>query len=193
MSSSLKQRVLTGLAGTFAIAAVCALGVPAQAADTQSAPQSSAADKQTMQMEQRFMQLRAELAQTQQTALKQHPELVKEETHFRELLMSTMKREGTDPKPQIETLNKLSKEIQDKKTDNAKRETLIGKARAIQAMLIRAETKAMQDHKVAAARKKLSEDTVSAMRKVNPKTDSMIAELNAIGKRLSSMQQGQAK
>ncbi|AOV16427.1 hypothetical protein BJI67_04495 [Acidihalobacter aeolianus] len=193
MSSSRKQRVLAGLAGTFAIAAVFALGMTAQAADTQPAPQGSAPDKQVMQMEQRFMQLRSELAHTQETALKQHPELVKEETHFRELLMSTMKREGTDPKPQIETLNKLSKEIQDKKTDNAKRETLIGKARAIQAMLIRAETKAMQDHKVAAARKKLSEDTVAAMRKVNPKTDEMIAELNAIGKRLASMQHGQAK
>lgn len=191
MSSSRKQRTLVGLAGALTAAATLCLGVPAQAADQQSAQPSAEANNKAMQMEQRFMQLRAELAQTQQEAMKKTPDLLKQEKHFRTLLVATMKRQGSDPQPKIDALNKLGKQIEDKNTANAKRQSLIAEARKTQVELIKAESKAVKDPKVAAARKKLSEDTVAAMRKINPKTDAMIAELNAIGKRLAEMHAGQ--
>ncbi|OBS10114.1 hypothetical protein [Acidihalobacter prosperus] len=191
MKFSRKQRTFAGLAGALTVAAALCFGATAQAADTTTAKPGAEANDKVMQMEQRFMQLRAELAQTQQEAVKKSPELAKQEKHFRELLVATMKRQGTDPQPKIDELNKLGRQIQDKNTDNTTRQTLITKARAIQAGLIQAENKAVSDPKVAAARKKLSEETVAAMSKVNPKTKAMIAELNAIGKRLAEMHGGQ--
>lgn len=192
MSSLHKQRTLAVVVGAITFVSALCLGLPAQAAEHAASPvaKSSKADanQKTMEMEQRFMQLRSELAQTQQEALKKNPSLIKQEKDFRELLVATMKRQGNDPKPKVDELNSLRLKVEDKKTTKAQRESLIAKARAIQVDLIKAEEKAVQDPKVSAARKKLSENTLADMRKVNPKTDQMIAELKAIGKDLAKMQ-----
>lgn len=192
MSFRRKQRTVAFLVGAITFVSALYLGVPAQAADhaaaTGVASSKADANKKVMEMEQRFMKLRSELAHTQQEALKKDPSLIKQEKHFQMLLVGTMKRQGNDPKPKIDELNQLRQKIEDKKTTKAQRASLISKARAIQVDLIKAEGKAVKDPKVAAARRKLSGDTIAAMRKVNPKTDQMIAELKAIGKRLSEMQ-----
>lgn len=175
------------LAGALSIVAALYLGVPVQAAaQHQTARHSAGANNNAMKIEQRYMQLRGKLARTQQEAMKKNPHLVRDQKHFRKLLMDTMKRQGTDPKPQIAELNKLGKQIQNKHTSKAKRQNLIAKARKIQSTLMKAESKAARDPKVAAARKKLSQETIAAMRKINPKTDSMIAEMKAISKRMNN-------
>lgn len=192
MSFSRKQRTLFSLAGAIAFAAVISIVVPAQAANQPVAKPSADANNKTMRMEQRYMQLQGELAQTQEKAFKKRPSLIKQEKHFRELFMATMKRQGTDPKPRVAELKKLRQQILDKHTDNTKRTALIAKARAIQEELLKAENKAIRDPRVAAANKKLRKDTIDEMRKVNPKTDQMIAEFEAIRKQLAKAHNGHA-
>lgn len=143
------------------------------------APQPSA-EASAQQLQQKYIEVRTALAKIEAKATNGDQSLAKKRVAFRKQLIAVMKKNGNDPQPMIASLHALGKQLQDKSLKASKREELIGKARKTQIALVTAERKAMQDPKLQTARKDLQDSTLAAMRKADPRTDKLLAELRSI-------------
>jgi uncharacterized protein (UPF0218 family) len=200
----LRGLTLTALAATLGVAlpALAANKGAAHApmADSHAAsPRSKMSPAQKKQFEafqkarSEMMQARGRLSKIQKAAFKAHPELLKQQKSFGDLLSKTMKKNGYDSRKEIAELKSLRSRLQDKKTPQAKKQKLAHQFQAKVIKLNKARGKALQDKKVRKAQQSLQNAVISAMRKQDPDTNKLIAMLQSKQQELLKIRQALLK
>lgn len=183
-SKSMTQFRLARVAGAITLLACAALPLKAMA-QTPAAPAAKAQPNNNVaQLEQKYLQLRNELGQIAAKAERSDPALIKQQEAFRKQLIAVMKKNGNDPQKMLDTFKSLIKQLQDKTLPPAKRQEIMTKLQQTQRALVAAERKAMQDPALQQARNKLEASIMAAMRKINPATDKMLAEMHALERQI---------
>lgn len=160
------------LAGVFALAFTGA--AIAQMGQQRGQQQPSALEKEYMEIQQR-------LAQAQQKAVENTPELQDKADALEELVTDKMRAAGHDPGDIMETMLAAQAKMEEARTDAQRREIMESReVREAQRKLQEAQRAAMEDGEVQAAQQALEDDILSAMRRVEPETDRLIERLQEI-------------
>jgi len=177
------------------LAAILALAAPATSAQQQPTP-PGAAGQQPNTMQQEFMQVRDELQQLQQQlaeiqekVLQNNPELQQRQEDFRDMVMDTMQDQGADPQGDINKLKTLQAQLQNEEIPEDKRQELVQDFRQTNMELQQAQQKALQDEEVQEAQKSLNEDMMTAMVDTDPKTETLLKQIEQARQKLMQIQQ----
>lgn len=198
-SNSLRYTRFVHVAGLVSLLVFAALPLRAMAetsaasAKTPAAPAAKSHAPAINQLLQRYKQVSTELSQIRSKALKSDPALIKKGQALRQQMIDVMKKNGEDPQPMLDTLKSLGKQLQSKTLSASKREQLLGKARQTESALVAAERKALQNPKLQAEGKTFQQTVLADMRKVNPNTDKLIAELHSLSAQIMKASQGSPK
>jgi hypothetical protein len=173
------------LGSTFVSAADSA--APSKAEPSKAAPQMSAKQKEFMDARQEMQRIQQRLGKIEQDALKANPELQKQREDFRQLLLSTMKKNGHDPQKQVDHLRELQTKLKDKDLEDGKRKELIDEFRSGNRELQQAQREAFQDEDVQKARVKLAQSMVAAMKEQDGDTEQLIRRLKQVQQHLQEI------
>ena len=164
-------------------AATLLMGVPVSA--QQPAPRPRVPDS-VRALVQEAQQIQRRLAEIQQTALEQNPELEEQGKAVDESIKAAMR--DVDPKidQRIERLNQVKSEFAEARSanDTAKARSLLREAQQIQKRIAATRSEVVQREAIEEEMTAFREDMLAAMRKVDPKTDDLIARLEEITNRL---------
>ena len=170
-------------AGAVTLLACAALPLKAMAA-APAAPAAQGQANQAAQLEQRYLQIRQELGQIAAKAERSDPSLAKQQEAFRKQLIAVMKKQGNDPQKMLDGFKNDIKQLQDKNLPAAKRQEIMRRMDQTQRALMAAEQKAMQDPALQQSRQKLQNAILAAMRKVDPNTDKLLAEMHTLERKI---------
>jgi len=182
-SAAIKEEVemqryqwLKGL--TFVLAGVFALAFTstaiAQMGQQRGQQQPSALEREYMEVQQR-------LAQAQQKAVENTPELQDKADALEELVTDKMRAAGYDLGGIMETMLAAQAKMEEARTDAQRREVMESReVREAQRQMQEAQRAAMEDAEVQAAQQSFEDDMLSAMRRVEPETDRLIERLQEI-------------
>jgi predicted RNA binding protein with dsRBD fold (UPF0201 family) len=191
------HRKLLGLAIATSLAVVTSL-------HAQDAPKSQSASKppaappamtpeQSKKMEEiqgvhaEYMQLQKQLAQIQHDTLQAHPELQKQEQDLHDLILAKMSSNGHSAQDDLAEINKIEEKLKSDKTTDSERDALMSDYQKKAVAFRNAQTQAMQSPDVEAAKKKLINDVVSAMKEKNPQTEQLMQQMQQKEQQLSQM------
>jgi len=163
---------------TFVLAGVFALAFTstaiAQMGQQRGQQQPSALEREYMEVQQR-------LAQAQQKAVENTPELQDKADALEELVTDKMRAAGYDLGGIMETMLAAQAKMEEARTDAQRREVMESReVREAQQKLQEAQRAAMEDAEVQAAQQSFEDDMLSAMRRVEPETDRLIERLQEI-------------
>lgn len=162
-------------------------GAVAQQMPQQQMPQQ--ADETQME----FQQLQQRLAQIQEDAMDNNPDLQKQRDELLDLVMEKMEAEGYDPDAKIGTLENFQERMQEEDLSEDQRQELIAEAQSAQQRLQQAEQTAMQDEEVVAAYQDFQEAMITAMRNEDEEVEAISQRLQQIQMEMQQqMQQQQA-
>src|SRR5690606_4831083 len=103
---------------------------------------------------------------------------------LQELMLQTMQAEGYEPIQSLDRMEQLERQLQDDETDPAELSGLAAELRSEQQRLMQAEQAALANPEVQRARDQFMEALLQAMREQEPRTDELIAELQAKNEQL---------
>lgn len=150
-------------------------------ASEEKAPKAPPAPK--LSLGERIQATRQALDETREATLKANPKLVERQRKLDAMVLKTIRANGVDPEKDEKRLAELKAEIKAMNKgefDHKRRLALTDEHRAITLRLAKAREEAMQDEKVVKTREALREDVLAAMRKQNPETDQLLAELREL-------------
>lgn len=184
---------LTRIGATLALTAIFVGPAISYANNTTAHMPAGSNASQMHQLEQRYMQIRETLAKTERKAVANDPALIKKRKDFQNKLIDVMQHNGEDVKKDIADLTQIGKEFRKKGLSTEKKHALEQKARKIQYAVFKAERKAMKNPDLIKMQKDLQASTLTAMRKIDPKTDQLLNELKQIEMKLAKVHESQMK
>jgi len=143
-------------------------------------------------IEQALMHDRDQLVSIRQTTFKKHPELMKQQQDYAHMIMTEMKRKGLSPQKELKDLRAMQDKLRSGKVKGKERKALLVKFQRQFLAFREAERKVLAMPKLQAAQKKLKDNVLAAMRKENPKTDSLLKDMDANRKKLVALRQSAA-
>lgn len=177
-----RSRPLAGWIAAAALALTSPL-VMAQGMGQQGQQQGGAEPQMEMQ------QLQQTLAETQQQAIENNPELERKGEELEDLVLTKMEEAGYQPRQDLETLEGAEERLRDPDLSAEERQQVIQSEDVQQAQmnLQEAQQAVAQDEEIISAQEALREDLMAAMREENPEIDDIIARLESLQQ---EMQQG---
>ena len=168
------------------VAALLALGtlgqpMPARAAgDQQKTPQA---------LQQEAQQISGQLGEIARKAIAGDKNLQAEGQHYSEHLIKAMETIGYDPKADGKKMAAIQKELSGGNLSQEDRTAKIKEFQGLRMRMMQAQMAVMQDKELLKERQKLNQDTMAAMKKLDPNTEKLMQRLNTIGKELRRMAQ----
>jgi len=170
-----RQQMLKGF--TMALSGVFVLAL-AGAAIAQMGQQRG---QQPSALEREYMEIQQRLAQAQDKAFENNPELRDKAEALEELVTDKMRGAGYDLGDIMETMLATQAKMQEARTDAQRREIMESReAREAQRKMQEAQRVAMEDPEVQAAQQQFEEDMLAAMRREDPETDRLFERLQEI-------------
>lgn len=163
------------LAGLIPVLQAQPLGQAERSLEQQSDPHALLREMEEVQQE---------LLQIQESVMAHNPELQAQAQALQELMLQTMQAEGYEPIQSLDRMEQLERQLQDDETDPAELSGLAAELRSEQQRLMQAEQAALANPKVQRARDQFMEALLQAMREQEPRTDELIAELQAKNEQL---------
>ncbi|WP_018139180.1 MULTISPECIES: hypothetical protein [unclassified Thioalkalivibrio] len=182
-----RSRPLAGLIAAAALALasplVMAQGMGQEGMGQQGQQEGGANPQMEMQ------QLQQTLAETQQQAIENNPDLERKGEELENLVLDKMEEAGYQPRQDLETLEGAEERLRDPDLSAEERQQVIQSEEVQQAQmnLQEAQQAVAQDEEVISAQESLREDLMAAMREENPDIDDIIARLETLQQ---EMQQG---
>ncbi|HIF9179986.1 TPA: hypothetical protein ACX6QL_003934 [Photobacterium damselae] len=162
------------------IALACAFSVSAAPAATNSAPEKPQISAQVQQAAQRVGQIQQELATIRNKTLKANPKLVKDIKAYETAFDNKAKALGYHPDQELKRLREIQTKARDQKTTDAQRKDLAKEFASIQQKLIKQRQTIMSDPAISKMEQQLEKNTITAMKKQDPKTDKLLKELDSL-------------
>ncbi|EPT9249672.1 hypothetical protein ACVTNF_001839 [Photobacterium damselae] len=162
------------------IALACAFSVSAAPAATNSAPAKPQVSAQVQQAAQRVGQIQQELATIRNKTLKANPKLVKDIKTYETAFDNKAKALGYHPDQELKRLREIQTKARDQKTTDAQRKDLAKEFASIQKKLIKQRQTIMSDPAISKMEQQLEKNTITAMKKQDPKTDKLLKELDSL-------------
>lgn len=159
--------------GMLAMAALSFAGM-ATAADQSNSPSS---DQQKLM--QAYSQDAQQLKAIHDKAVKNNPDLVKQQKQFQEQVRSAIKDQGYDLDAGQDRMQALVKKLQSKDLSDDQRKEVMQKFQTERQKLTKAQNAALAEPEIKQAGEKLQNDTIAAMKKEDPKTDQLISDMKS--------------
>jgi hypothetical protein len=140
-----------------------------------------------------MQQLRETLAETQQKALENHPELEEKGADLETLVLDKMEAAGYQPRRDLETLESAEEDLRDPDMSAEERQEVVRseEVRQAQTNLQEAQQAVAGDQEIQQAQQALREDLMSAMREVNPDIDNVIERMQSLQQQMQQQMQQQ--
>ncbi|MEX0729177.1 MAG: hypothetical protein WED00_17490 [Aquisalimonadaceae bacterium] len=135
-----------------------------------------------------LQQLQQRLAQIQQQAFENNPELQEQAQALETLFISTMADAGYDPEGGLARLREIQGEMRNEATADERRQELLQEAQQIQTELQEGQQVAMQEQVIIDAQEDFEEDLMDAMRAEDPETDDLIARFEQVQQQMQPQQ-----
>lgn len=145
------------------------------------------ATPQSLQQEARKISM--QLGQIERKAVAGDAKLQAEGKHFSEHMIKAMQMIGYTPKADGKKMAAIQKALSGGNLSKQERAAKIKEFQSLRARMMEAQRGVMQDKSLQKERRKLSQDTMLAMKKQDPRTDKLLKRLNEIGRKLSRMAQ----
>ena len=169
-------------------AALLALGAVSQPALAQPDQKATKAQKQVaaefQQLQLENQKIRMQLGEIEQKAIAGDKKLQAERQQFSQHLMKAMQMIGYDPEGDSKQLDQIRQNIASGKLSQEERAAQIQKFQAIRARLMQGQMAVMQDKTLQEQNRKLSEATLAAMKKQDPRTDALLKRLKQINQQM---------
>lgn len=178
--------LITRIAGAAVLAGALVFGpAVAQEEKSQSGAESSGGGqqaqgaperKQLMQMRQKLQSLQRELGQLQQQALKENPELKKQQQDLQDLVVSTMQDNGHTPEKDMARMREIQGKLQSKDVKQGQKQQLVQEMRKRQRALAQGRQEAFKDKEVQKKSTEFRDNLLAAMKEVDPEAQSLLKE-----------------
>ncbi|WP_018870545.1 hypothetical protein [Thioalkalivibrio sp. ALgr3] len=138
-----------------------------------------------------MQELQQTLAQTQQQAIENNPELERKGEELEELVLDKMEAAGFEPRSDLDTLESAEEGLRDPDLSAEERQQLIQSEDVQQAQrnLQEAQQAVAEDPEILDAQESLREDLMSAMRAENADIDDVIERMEALQQEMMQQQQ----
>lgn len=138
-------------------------------------------------LQQKMQTTGQQLNKIRQETMKAKPELQNQQKTYQSLLFKTMKEQGNDPDPTLARMHDIEEQFQDQSLAEGKRQQLMIEYQQKNAQLRKAGHDAMQDKGVRQAAEDLSQATIVAMRKQNPKAEALLQQMDQLRKEMQQI------
>lgn len=166
------------------ISTFCALAVAAFCfAGTAVAADNSGQNK-SQQLISSYQQDAKKLKQIHDKAVQKNPELAKEQKQFQDKVRDEIKNQGYDLDSGQERMQSIAKKLQSKDLNDKQRKQAMQKFQKERGQMMKARSAALSQPEVKKSGEQLQDDTISAMKKQNPKTKELIAEMKNLRKQM---------
>lgn len=172
------------------LAAAAALALASGMAHAQGMGQDMGGQQQQGGPQMEMQELQQTLAQTQQQAIENNPELERKGEELEELVLDKMEAAGFEPRSDLDTLESAEEGLRDPDLSAEERQQLIQSEDVQQAQqnLQQAQQAVAEDQEIIDAQEALREDLMSAMRAENADIDDVIERMETLQQEM--MQQG---
>jgi len=145
------------------------------------------------QAQEELQQIQQRLAQAQDQAFENNPQLQAQADELEEKFIKVMSDAGYDPEAGLARLQEIQAEMQDETVSDERRQTLMEEAQQIQGELQEGQQIAMQEQSIIDAQAEFESDLMDAMRAEEPQTDELIARFEQMQQQMQQemMQQMQ--
>ncbi|ADJ27083.1 hypothetical protein [Nitrosococcus watsonii] len=164
----------------IALAALAVLALPLHAQSGEAPSLTPEQMQEFHKLQQKMRTVGQQLDEIRQETLKTTPELQEQQEEYQSLLFKTMKEQGSDPDPALARMREIEGQVQNEDLPEDERKQFIMEYQQKDAQLQQASRDAMQDEKVRKMAESLSQDTVAAMRKQDPKTEELLQEMEQL-------------
>ncbi|WP_018867082.1 MULTISPECIES: hypothetical protein [unclassified Thioalkalivibrio] len=140
-----------------------------------------------------MQQLQQTLAETQQQAIQNNPQLEQKGEELENLVLDKMESAGYQPRRDLETLESAEERLRDPDLSAEQRQEVIQSEDVQQAQmnLQEAQQAVAQDEEILEAQEALREDLMAAMRQENADIDDVIQRMQSLQQQMQQQQGGQ--
>ncbi|WP_423823114.1 hypothetical protein V5738_03980 [Salinisphaera sp. SPP-AMP-43] len=186
---------LTSKTGSFMfkrVSTICALAIAALSfTGVATAADNGQGQGQAQQMMKSYRQDAQQLKQIHDKTIKNNPQLAKEQDQFQDTVQQAIKKQGYDVEAGQQRMQKMAKKLQSGDLSDKQRKQVMQKFQSERQKMVKARNAAMSQPEVQKQGEQLQQDTISAMKKQNPKTTQLISEMKNVRGKLQ--QQGGAQ
>jgi len=171
---------LTALIAALALSATAAAQQPAaQGGAGLSQGEQQALMQQLNAKRQEIQQLNQKLMTIQESAMEANPDLEQQREDWVALVDTKMKEAGHNPAQSREKIQGLQAQLQEDELSQEESQAVAQQLRQEQGSLQQAQREILQDEQVKSERTALNQQMIEAMQEQNPRTDEIIAQLQA--------------
>lgn len=134
-----------------------------------------------------------QLKQIHDKTMKANPGLAKQQDQFQAQVKSAVEDHGYNVDQGQKRMQSMAKKLQAKDTSKDDKSKIMKKFQAERQKMMKARKAAMKDPKVQKAGEKLENDTITAMKKQNSKTDDLLSDMKSKRSKLQAAQPSSAQ
>lgn len=168
--------------------AACAALVVAAAAGYPAPVRAAGAQAQSPQaLQEEAQKVSMQLGEIARKAIAGDKKLQAEGQAYSQHMIEAMKTIGYTPVADGKRMTELGKEINSGKLSQEERAAKIQEFQGLRIRMMQAQAAVMQDKALSKERMKLNQDTVAAMKKVDPNTEALMQRMKQISQQLQGM------
>ncbi|WP_019583854.1 hypothetical protein [Thioalkalivibrio sp. ALE16] len=188
----IRSRSVAGLIAAAALALASPLAM-AQGMGQQGQGGMGMQGGQSGNLQMEMQQLQQTLAETQQQAVENNPQLEQKLEDIENLILDKMESAGYQPRRDLETLESAEERMQDPDLSAEQRQEVIQSEDVQQAQmnLQEAQQAVAQDQEIREAQQSLRDDLMAAMRQENADIDDVIQRMQSLQQQMQQQQGGQ--
>lgn len=142
------------------------------------------------QAQQKVRDLRQQIGQIQQKAMKNNPDLQKQQEDLKGLVKEKMKAKGQNPDEDLSRMKEIRKKLSGSEDlPKGERQKLMQEFQKTAQSFQQAQKSVMQDEEVQEARDQFRSDLMAAMKEENPKVEQMIQDMEQAQKDFQQLMQ----
>lgn len=174
------------------VCTLCALAIAALSVTGTAVAANDSGQNQSQQLMKSYRQDAQQLKQIHDKAVKKNPQLAKEQKQFQSKVKSAIKKQGYDVQKGQKRMQSMAKKLQSDDVSDDKRKQVMQKFQNERQKMVKARDAALSKPDVKKSGEKLQNDTISAMKKQNPKTKKLISDMKSKRDKLQQSSQSQA-
>lgn len=160
------------------VCTLCALAIAALSFTGMAvAADSGSNQNDTQQLMKTYRSDAKQLKKIHDQAVKNNPQLAKEQKQFQDQVKSAIKDEGYDVSDGQKRMQSMAKKLQSGDMSDKQRKQTMQKFQNERQKMVKARNAALSKPEVKKSGQKLEQDTISAMKKQDPKTTQLISEM----------------
>lgn len=173
------------------VCTLCALAIAALSFTGMAVAADNSGQNNSQQLMKTYRQDAQQLKQIHDKAVKNNPDLAKEQQQFQDQVKSAIKKQGYDVQAGQKRMQSMAKKLQSGDLSDKQRKQVMQKFQNERQKMVEARNKALSQPDVKKSGQQLENDTISAMKKQNPKTTQLISEMKNTRNKLQQSAQSQ--